>query len=906
MTRFSLLALLAAHAAVAAPPSAADVEFFERQVRPVLSENCWSCHGPKKQTAGLRLDSRAGILKGGESGPAIDLKEPAKSLILSAVRQEGELKMPPKKKLAAPAVAALAEWVNRGAPWPESSAAAGPDGRKHWAFQPVADPVPPVNPDNHWSRTSIDRFVYAKLLEKGLSPSAEADKRTLVRRLTFDLTGLPPTPEEVEAFQADDSPEAYARLVTRLLDSPAYGERWARLWLDVARYADTKGYVFFEEPNYPWAYTYRDYVIEAFNTDKPYDRFVLEQLAADRLVGEDRRALRALGFLTVGGHFMNNTHDIIDDRIDVVARGLLGLTVGCARCHDHKFDPVPQADYYGLYGVFASSDEPVIQPLFAPPPKTEAYEKFAKEMAAREQKLREFVQKKKDELANGARKRAGEYLLAAHALRDKPGQEEFMLIADGNDLNPKMIIRWAAFLTRTRKAKDPVFAPWHRFADLSDAEFAAKAPQVLPGLDQAVNPLVAAAFRQPPKSMAEVARAYGEILSVAQARLVAPLLAGGFPLLSVDPAEAEIRALLTDPDYPPNVTVGDYGDLDLLPDRPSQAELQKLRKEVEQWRATGPGAPPRAMALVDAPTPVTPRVFLRGNPYNLGPVAPRQFLACLSGPDRKPFADGSGRLELAKAIADSKNPLTARVFVNRVWQALFGRGIVTTPGDFGLRGDPPTHPELLDYLAATFVADGWSVKRLIKRIVLSAAYRQRCDDRPDAAKVDPENALVWRQSRRRLGFEPMRDALLAASGKLDRAIGGPSVQNFLAPNATRRTLYAHLDRLNVPGVYRTFDFPSPDSTSARRDQTTVPPQALFLMNHPFVAECAKNLVGRPEVASLTDPARKLDRIYAILFARPPTDRERALATEMLAADPKGAWPRFAHALLMTNEFLFID
>jgi hypothetical protein len=388
--------------------------------------------------------------------------------------------------------------------------------------------------------------------------------------------------------------------------------------------------------------------------------------------------------------------------------------------------------------------------------------------------------------------------------------------------------------------------------------------------------------------------------------MVAPFLAGGSPPLLADPAEAEIRALLMDPDYPPNVTVADYGDLDLLPDRPSQAELQKLRKELEQWRATGPGAPPRAMALVDAPKPVAPRVFLRGNPYNLGPVTPRQFLLCLSGPDRKPFADGSGRLEMARAVADPKNPLTARVFVNRVWQALFGRGLVTTPADFGLRGDPPSHPELLDHLAATFVADGWSVKRLIGRIVLSASYRQRSDERADAAKVDPDNALVWRVNRRRLGFEPMRDALLAVGGKLDRTVGGPSVQNFLAPNATRRTLYAHLDRLNVPGVYRTFDFPSPDSTSARRDQTTVPPQALFLMNHPFVAECARNLVQRPDLASLTEPARRLDRVYAILFARPPTDRERALATEVLAADPAGGWPRFAHALLMTNEFLFVD
>jgi hypothetical protein len=901
MARLALLLLPFGVPALAAPPSPADAEFFERQVRPVLSEYCWRCHGPKKQSAGLRLDSRAALLQGGDSGPTIDEKEPGNSLLLAAVRKTGELKMPPKTKLPQPAIDALAEWLTRGAPWPEPATAAAPDWRKHWAFQPNTNPMPPVDPNEHWSKTGIDRFIWAKLREKGLTPSREADKRVLIRRLTFDLTGLPPTPEEVDAFLKDASSEAYPRVVARLLDSPAYGERWARLWLDVARYADTKGYVFFEEPNYPWAYTFRDYVIEAFNKDLPYDRFVMEQLAADRLVGEDRRPLRALGFLTVGGHFMNNTHDIIDDRIDVVSRGLLGLTVGCARCHDHKFDPVPQADYYGLYGVFASCDEPVVQPLYEPQPKTDAYEKFAKEMAAREKKLRDFVQKKKDGLTAGSRKRAAEYLLAAHALREKPGQEDFMLIADGTDLNPKMVVRWQAFLNRTRKAKDPVFAAWHRFAELLDAEFAARAAKIdLNG----VNPLVARAFREPPKSMADVAKRYADILSAGQAYLTGPLVVGGSPISIADTAASEIRTLLADPDYPPNVTVSDYGDLDLLPDRPSQGELQKLRKEVEQWRSTGPGAPPRAMAILDSPHPVSPRVFLRGNPYNLGPTVPRAFLSCLSA-DRKPFTNGSGRLELAQAIVDPKNPLTARVFVNRVWQALVGRALVATPGDFGLRGDPPSHADLLDHLALTFVADGWSVKRLVRRIVLSATYRQRSDDRPDAVKVDPDNTLLARMNRRRLGFEPMRDALLSASGKLDRTVGGPSVQHFLAGNTTRRTLYAHLDRLNVPGVYRTFDYPSPDSTSARRDQTTVPPQALFLMNHPFVAECAKNLVQRPDVALLADPNRKLDCVYTILFARPPSERERTLAN-VAVTDSTVGWLRFAHALLMTNEFLFID
>jgi len=899
-----ILILAGAFTARAAPISPADSAFFEKSIRPVLADHCWSCHGPKKQTAGLRLDSRAGLLRGGESGPAINQAEPEKSRLLFAVRQEGLLKMPPKTKLPDAVIGALTAWIKLGAPWPEEvTNAESTDWRKHWAFQPVGDPKPPIHSDDRWSRSGIDRFVWTKLRENGLAPSAEADKRVLIRRVTVDLTGLPPKPEEVDTFLADSSADGYERLVTRLLNSPAFGEHFGRLWLDIARYADTKGYVFFEENNYPWAYTYRDYVIEAFNADLPYDRFLIEQLAADRIVRDDRRPLRALGFLTVGGRFMNNTHDIIDDRIDVVTRGLMGLTVTCARCHDHKFDPIPQRDYYALYGVFASCEEPTVYPLYEPPAKTEAYQQFAKELTAREQKLRDFVQRKKEELAAGSRKRAAEYLLAAHANRGKPGQEDFMLIADGTDLNPKMIVRWQAFLTRMGKSKNPVFAAWHRYADLPEADFAQRAAAVPLG---DVHIVVRKAFTIPPRTMSDVAHRYARLLNEAHDRSNVPVLAGSVATARVSPDEVELRAIVRNPDYPPNVTVGDYGDLDLLPDRPSQEELKKFRSEVEKWRATGPGAPPRAMALIDAPTPTVPRVFLRGNPHNLGQATPRQFLECLSRPNRKPFNDGSGRLELARAITDPMNPLTARVFVNRVWQHLFGRGIVTTPADFGLRGDPPSHPELLDHLAMTFVTEGWSVKRLVRRVVLSAAYRQRSDDRPEMAKIDPENTLLWRMNRRRLAFEPMRDALVAVAGKLDGTVGGPSVANFLAANATRRTLYSHLDRLNVPGVYRTFDYPSPDATSPKRDQTTVPPQALFLMNHSFVAECAKNLIQRPDVAAFADRNKKLDRLYAILYSRSPTDRERALASEVVASDPANGWPRFAHALLMANEFLFVD
>ncbi len=730
-------------------------------------------------------------------------------------------------------------------------ASSADDAKRHWAFQPVRRPNPPAVRDTAWARTPVDRFILAKLEEKGLGPSPPADRRTLIRRATFDLLGLPPTPAEVAAFEADPAPDAFARLIDRLLASPHYGERWGRYWLDVARYADTKGYVFFEEAEFPWAWTYRDYVIRAFNDDLPYDRFILEQLAADRLPPrKDRRPLTALGFVTLGGRFMNNAHDILDDRIDVVSRGLMGLTVGCARCHDHKFDPITQRDYYALYGVFASCAEPTVPPLFADPPNTKEYAAFAKELQAREMKLKDFVRAKHEELVKSAQVRVAEYLMAAHAQRDQPTTEEFMLIADGTDLNPTMIVRYQKHLERTRSARDPVWQVWHALADLPEKEFAAKAPALCTALaakrDSArpINPLVTPRFAdKPPRTLAETAKRYAELLNRAEklwqeALKEATSAKRPAPTALADSAQEELRQAFHGPDAPANVALLPYGDLSLLPDRPSQGKLQELKKAVEQWRASGPGAPPRAMVLEDLPTPYQPRVFRRGNPNNPGEAVPRQFVEVLSANTGQPFRNGSGRLELARAIASNDNPLTARVLVNRLWQHHFGRGLVTTPSDFGLRSDPPSHPELLDYLASEFVASGWSIKAIHRQIMLSAAYQQGDDDRSACRRVDPENTLLWRMVPRRLDLEATRDALLAVAGRLSPTLGGPSVKDLTSTAATRRTLYGHLDRLNVPALYRTFDFPNPDATSPQRDNTTVAPQALFLMNHPFAIDCA--------------------------------------------------------------------
>ena len=552
---------------VSAPLPAADDEFFEKSIRPVLVEKCLSCHSKEKSKGGLRLDSRAEMLKGGDSGAAAVPGKPKDSFLIEAVKQAGDLKMPPSGKLTDREIAALEEWIARGAPWPANSVLASPDkiaaaAAKHWAFQPVKRPA---------GRNSIDEFVLAKLSDNGLSLSAMADKRTLIRRATFDLHGLPPTPEEIAAFLKDDSPDAYPKLIDRLLASPRYGERWARHWLDVARYADNKGYVFFENKEYPWAWTYRDYVIDAFNSDLPFDRFILEQLAADQLELKSSKSLAALGFLTVGGHFMNNTHDIIDDRIDVVTRGFLGLTVTCARCHDHKFDPVPAADYYSLYGVFRSSTEPMVPALWDRTPDTGEFILYDAELKVREKKLVDFVTAKHAGLVNGARTRFAEYLMAAHAARNAPPADDFMLLADPGDLNPSMILRFRQYLDDARKKKDPVWQQWFAFAD---HDWTKPAPKLDGG-----NPLVREAFATPPKSLKEVAERYATLFKKHDT--------GTKPI--ADAGAEQLRRVLYGASSPCDAPLAlDWGFLSLFPDRATQGQYQALIREVEVWAAKGP------------------------------------------------------------------------------------------------------------------------------------------------------------------------------------------------------------------------------------------------------------------------------------------------------------------------------
>ena len=923
----SLLVVWAAGSSRAdGPDSPEALAFFEASVRPVLADRCWQCHGPDKQSGGLRLDSRASIFEGGDAGLVLVPGEPEKSPIIQVVRHQGDLpKMPPKGgRLPDHAVESLAKWVGMGAPWPSgpvpTSVAKESAARTHWAYQPIGDPAPPSVEDSPWVVSPVDAFILARLESKGLAPSGPADKRTLIRRASFDLTGLPPTPEEVDAFLLDETPEAFNRVVDRLLASPRYGERWGRHWLDVARYADTKGYVFNAERRYPFAYTYRDYVIRSFNEDKPYDQFIVEQIAADRLpMGDDKHALAALGFLTVGRRFLNDVNEIIDDRIDVVTRGLMGMSVTCARCHDHKFDPIPTEDYYSLHGVFASSVEPDELPILPDSAPEQDRADYDRRRQARLDAADHYRIVHKAMIEAELRDHLKAFTEAAQAIDFEAKGPKLDETARAHQVSPQRL-RFAArrlgkLLDKKAEGHDPVLDPWRAFAALSTDEFEPRAAElakrlVEPDPSRPIDPVVLKAVVEPsPKSLAEVATRYGELFERA-AKSFATNPEVGPPGAIPDPSLKPIHDRLVAVDSPIEVSIE---GLDRVLNRAERETLRKIEKKVAELDVTHPGSPARAMVLIDAPVPTNPRVAIRGNPNRPGPEVPRRFLRVLSGGQAQPFVDGSGRLELARVIASPKNPMTARVMVNRIWHEHFGVGLVATPSDFGVRGEPPSHPDLLDFLARRFIESGWSIKAIHRLILLSNTYRQKSDLRRDGFAADPTNRLLWRQNRRRLDFEAMRDSVLAVAGQLDPMMGGRPVELFDQNSLShRRTIYGVVDRYDLDPTYRTFDFPSPDISAPRRPLTTVPQQALFLLNSPFLLDQAQALANRPDLAAkpLED---RVGRLHLDLFGRPPDAREVELARQFVETCPKAEgsdapspWEEYAQVLLLTNEFLFLD
>ncbi len=859
-------------------------DHFEKKVRPLLAEHCFACHGEKRQKGSLRVDGPDHLTKPGDGGsPLVVAGKPDESRLLKAVRHtDGMAAMPEGgKKLPDAAVADLTKWVEGGAKWPAAATAA--KAADHWAFKPVAQPPVPEVKAGDWPASDIDRFILAKLEAKGLKPSAAADKRTLLRRVTFDLTGLPPTAAELAAFEKDPSHEAFATVVDRLLASPAFGERWGRHWLDVARYADTSGApVVDEDVRYPFAYSYRDWVVKAFNADLPYDQFLRKQIAADKLTAvEGDPDLAALGFLTLGRKFENSEPDIIDDRLDVIFRGTQALTVGCARCHDHKYDPIPIRDYYSLFGVFQNATEKHT-PLVSSPADRVKYQLFAAELRARVRSFEKFKDSERKKLAAPGWQEPGRYLLAAHSKEEvKAGDNRRR--EDG--LDQQVVDKVRDLLNGLGEYHHPVMAAWHQFAQLKPEQFAKEGKELAKKFaanddpEKSLNPLVAALFAgKPPKDLDDVAHRYGKLFGTVARKWQrkvgeADRVDIARPELLEDEAEDEIRKLMF-AEFP-NFELSEEDLMNRLDGEPRET-FDKLRKAIGDW-SSGPDAPPHARLLIDPDEPATPNVYIRGKEDNKGDEVPRQFLAVLSE-DRKPFADGTGRRELADAIASKDNSLTARVWANRVWGHLFGRGIVATASDFGLRSAPPSHPELLDWLAVSLTDDGWSTKKLIRRVVLSKVYQQASGG---DAKADPENLLLWRMNRKRLEFEPFRDAMLAAGGNLDRTVGGrPDPE---AEASSRRTLYLTVDRGNLPAVFRTFDFANPDLSSPGRHESTVPQQSLFLLNNPFVIGQARKLAARSDA---TDDSAWVRAVYPAALTRAPTDVEVAHATRFLAVAGK--------------------
>ena len=789
---------------VATPALAADtpaeaVEFFEAKIRPILVGHCYECHSraSKKSHGGLFLDSREGLLKGGDSGPAIAPGDSAKSLLLRAVRHtDKDLQMPPKQKLSDVQIADLETWVKQGAIDPRKSASLPvgmslEDGRKFWSFQPVQEPTPPPVKQANWSRTPVDQFILARLEAAGVTPAPAADKRTLLRRVTYDLSGLPPTPAELTAFLNDASPQAFESVVDRLLDSPRYGERWGRHWLDVVRYADTCGNA--SDYPVPQVHRYRDWVIRAFNRDLPYDQFLREQIAGDLLPGgtdpERFERITATGYLAIarrfGGSREGEHHLTLEDTIDNLGRTFLGSSIACARCHDHKFDPFTMSDYYGLYGIFQSTRYPY--------PGAEADKK----------------------------------------------QADFVPL-----LTPAEI--------------DALFKPHREKVAALEAE-----------------------------------------------------------VKTLEAADADAKKLPDGPDKKPAV------------DAAAKA-LADAKKKLVAVPAEAPQVI-NAYAVADGKL-ANAQTHLRGDPKRLGDEVPRHFPAVLGGQELPKDSTTSGRLQLAEWISDSKNPLTARVMVNRLWQYHFGRGLVQTPNDFGLRGQLPTHPELLDFLAAKFMANGWSVKSMHKLLLLSQTWQLASTDVPPSAELDPSNDLYGRFNRQRLDAESIRDTLLFVSGDLDETSaaqhpfppqntwGWTQHNPFVAVYETRRrSVYLMQQRLRKNPYLALFDGADPSSSTSVRLPSTTPLQALFVMNDPLAHGASAKFASRVIAATADEPGR-IAAAYQLALNRAPEADESLACTEFLFSyreklsmlktptdqlDLK-AWSALARVILSSNEFVFVD
>jgi hypothetical protein len=911
---WAALAAGAVGVAQEAPPRNAlapeKLEFFESKVRPILVQRCYECHSGQESNGGLRLDYREGLLKGGDSGPALQADEPQGSLLLRAIRyQNADLQMPPSGKLDASEIEVLETWVAQGAFDPRADLPSGssdkpqgmsiPDGRNFWSMMPLKPVEVPRAVDADWCRNPIDAFVLKELDSNGLRPSPESSRREILRRVTLGLIGLVPESQEYKAFEQDTAPEAYERQVDRLLSSEQYGVRFGRHWLDVARYSDSNGLD--ENIAYGNAWRYRDYVVEAFNSDKPFDRFIEEQIAGDLLPDADRQSKTATGFLVLGAKVLAEpdrdklTMDTIDEQLDTIGKAFMGMTLGCARCHDHKFDPIKQRDYYALAAIlkgtktFGDSNFGAIKHWneisYANPQEKEQLKAIDAQIAEKNGAWNKLKSEAIGKLREQVRKQAADYLAVASKLTSEATLNEWAQVGEELKLHPRVLANSRRYLDNHRQ--EPLFAQWHELAGHGD--------------HQAIRDYYQELFE----------RALGE-WEKAKA------------------ADAQVKKLEDSTLEAARVALGDVGGFLAIPAKMEHAldqeSLVKIHELAESARLFESAAPDETsvMGVADKGVVDGLAIHIRGSYRNLGDVVPRGFPEVMVSQGATPIFSrhSSGRLELARWLANATHPLTARVIVNRVWRWHFGRGLVESTENFGVLGDRPSHPELLDYLARWFIESGWSIKELNRLILTSSTYRMSSvhPEAQSALAIDPENRLRWHYKLERMDAEPLRDSILQVAGRLDCQLGGKSVplrnRQFVFDHTSidhtkydsiRRTVYLPIIRNHLYSLLEQFDFPDPTMPVGSRNTSMVSVQMLLLMNADWIIDSASLLARRSQEFS-SEPSRRIDWLFETVLGRAPKEHEQRRFLDAISAGQASGedpWVTLAHNLLICSEFIYV-
>ena len=910
---------------------------FREKIEPLLKERCYECHSHDagEASGGLMLDSKAGWQTGGDSGTALVPGKPDESLIVAAVRYTNpNVEMPPDGKLSEAEIAAITEWVRLGAADPRGGEHAKTSseidleaGRQFWSYQPIDDPEVPSVHDVLWPSDELDRFILAKLEAAELKPASDADRATLVRRLFFDLTGLPPTPEEIDAFVQSSDPQAYEKLVDELLSRRSFGERWGRHWLDVARFAESvtlRGLVFKE------AWRYRDYVIDAYNRDLPFKQLVREQIAGDLLPSQSRedhaRKIVATTYLMLGNTNLEEQDktqlrmDFVDEQLDAITKGFLAQTVTCARCHDHKFDPIPTRDYYALAGILrnvqclkdANVSGWVEVPLPAPPDVELAVAKYEDDV--------EFLSSKIKAVKRMIPKASEDGRQGPIAVADVPGivvdDEQAMKVGEWKQSVFTGEYVGAGYIHDLDEGKgkksltfqptlpaDGVYDVWLAYSPADSRAAAAPVTVFGAGGERTVH-----VDLRPPGPIG------GRFVSLG--RQFFEKDGQSYVLIANEGTQGYVTAdaVVFIPEAEASAAEGKFLQRKADPEAAEAAkQLASLEAEMKKLQNNAPPRP-MAMSVVEESSPEDIPIHIRGSVHNLGKVVPRGFLQVASSDASPDIPDKqSGRQQLADWLVSRENPLTARVYVNRVWHWLFGSGIVRTVDNFGTTGELPSHPELLDHLASRFISDGWSTKKLVRHIVLSRTYRQAATGDPRSAAVDPENRLFGHANRRRLDAECLRDAMLVVAGNLTEYAGGRTFPEELksdydfTTNVTYRSVYVPVFRNALPQIFEAFDFADPSTVTGRRNDSTVPQQALFMLNNEFAIDQSR-LAAKKLLAETTSHDERIVQAYRSVLGRMPSEKERTAIAQFIAErenDPEAAWSLVFQALFASPEFRFL-